>query len=77
MSRKHYNAIASVLREIEGEMNGEAYMWLADQLAAMFAEDNPLFDKERWDQAVNLAGDCQCPDGWDTSGGHDGDVCSK
>lgn len=48
MSRKHYQRVAEILREVRGEMNGEAHMWLVDQLADMFAQDNPNFDYDRF-----------------------------
>lgn len=48
MSRKHYIAAAEVIR---AESFGESRRRIAEAFAAMFAADNPRFDRARFMEA--------------------------
>lgn len=62
MSKKHYTTIASILRKwyvYFGDDNPEATTaidLITDDLAVMFAADNPNFDHERFMAAVMQGG---------------------
>lgn len=61
-SRRHYQAVADALREArDGFDEGGACQFgvecAADQLARVFAEDNPRFDNERFRQAAGIVGE--------------------
>lgn len=57
MTKKHYIAIAEVLRERYEKADGKN-AWrvreIAEDLAIVFAKDNPLFDTFRFYQAIGL-----------------------
>jgi len=52
MGRKDYVAIAEVLNGIiqqtDNYLEIETVRWVADDLAVLFAEGNPRFDRERF-----------------------------
>ena len=51
--RKHYKTIAEI---IDSSHTGDGLlsrMWLVNRLADYFAEDNPLFDRQRFLDACN------------------------
>lgn len=54
MTRKHYVAVAAVLREAHrlGLIDARAVRWLAMEFSAMFYHDNPRFDHERFEAAL-------------------------
>ena len=59
MSRKDYLAIVGILNEYTGDGNGPGSLFehskfdrMVEQLAAMFANDNPNFDRARFYAAV-------------------------
>lgn len=61
MSRKDYIAIAAVLRQTKDEtrsVTGEAELRrVANRIAFVFAQDNPLFDKARFMEAAGFPGE--------------------
>lgn len=61
-SRRHYEAVAAVLGELRDRFDeGGACQFgvecAGDELARMFAEDNPRFDNERFRQAAGIVGE--------------------
>jgi len=57
-SRKHYQQIASIFKQhLDGPRNEKVYNELAaiaNELADLFEEDNPRFDREKFLQACNV-----------------------
>lgn len=46
MSRKDYEAFAAILARNASILSGTAVRRLAEQMADIFAQDNPAFDRE-------------------------------
>lgn len=59
LSRKHYEAIAGILREQHGgDPNTHDYLVMYDtasDLASYFATENPNFDRERFLKAAGVS----------------------
>lgn len=62
MTKKHYEAIADVLRNcVEAEKNmcngvcTDKLAYIAEHLAEYFASDNPRFNRERFLKACGVA----------------------
>lgn len=56
MTKKHFEAIAQLFRETytEGEVEKETVRNLAERMAAMFARENPRFDRNKFLTACGL-----------------------
>ena len=52
MTRKDYMRFAEIVREA----NPSFAPWLASQMARVFAEDNPRFDRQRFFTACEVQG---------------------
>ncbi len=50
MTKKHFIALADVLRNLSTSDDGSSveYMGLVDELAVFCAQQNPRFNRERW-----------------------------
>ena len=54
MTRKHYKALATVIREVKHETDAEAFMFLVWQIGEVLQADNERFDMVRWEDACGL-----------------------
>jgi hypothetical protein len=52
MSRKDYEKAAAILAEAKSFLPESAHGYLVLQFSAMFAADNPRFDRERFQSAA-------------------------
>lgn len=52
MTKKHFEAIAAVLKDAKDATNGQSY--IAGRLADYFASQNPRFDKARFLRACGF-----------------------
>lgn len=64
MSRKHYEAVARVLREERENWTEDgqvqlALSYVASQLAGVFAADNQAFDRDRFLEAARASFDSE------------------
>lgn len=59
MTRKHFEAIAKVVRDIDlsryGDQQYQQRKYIAAALANVLADTNPLFDRERFIRAATEA----------------------
>jgi hypothetical protein len=53
MSRRDYVRFAALVRDIPGQGAGPA--WIAQQMATIFAADNPNFDRDRFLAACEVS----------------------
>jgi hypothetical protein len=57
MSKKHYEAVAAMLKRrglAEGASGARAVREVARELADLYAEDNPRFDRDRFLEAAGF-----------------------
>ena len=64
MTKKHYEAIANIMKGYIPNAKSKSFKYIAEDLADYFAQDNPKFDRERFLNACgikNTSGD-KCPE---------------
>ena len=52
MSKKDYIAIAAILKQSRDDSYRQSVVYVAEQLAVYFKQDNPRFDTDRFINAV-------------------------
>jgi hypothetical protein len=54
MTRKHYVAIALIIKQARSQPTKINLTWAAQQLAYLFEQDNPRFDRDRFLTACGI-----------------------
>ena len=54
MSKKHYEAVAKIFRELSKHPTNNVRHWIGYKLADLFAADNPRFNRKRFIRAADI-----------------------